>query len=194
MVVLLTVLLTTLYCVGLKNVIFLDVCLVSANFVLRCIGGAILIDSPVSPWLVVGIFLLALLLSFGKRFSEVGLLHDMATAHRASLKHYTAGALRTGLVAASAALVAAYSIYAVLGTPATGDSRLAASIPLLALAVARYVSVLLAGRHREKEFHNLVIADRGLLVAVALFSSAVMALLYLVPDHAVPDLLAPARP
>ena len=53
--------LNLLYSVKLKHFIIVDVLLISIFFVLRAAAGAVVIDVPISPWLVICTFLLALL-------------------------------------------------------------------------------------------------------------------------------------
>src|SRR6267142_2331443 len=73
----------------IKRVFLLDVMTVAAGFVLRAVAGAACIDAEISPWLLVCSFLLALFLALGKRRSELVLLGQDATNHRAALGHYS---------------------------------------------------------------------------------------------------------
>ncbi len=57
--------LVLLYSALLKRAVFLDVLVVAAGFVLRVVGGAVAIDVPVSRWILVVTYLLALYLALG---------------------------------------------------------------------------------------------------------------------------------
>jgi 4-hydroxybenzoate polyprenyltransferase len=83
------VVLVLLYSALLKRAVFLDVLVVAAGFVLRVVGGAVAIDVPVSHWILVVAYLLALYLALGKRRSELVLLGGEAGNHRVVLGHYT---------------------------------------------------------------------------------------------------------
>jgi len=83
---------TIVYSFWLKRVFLLDVMTVAAGFVLRAVAGAACIDAEISPWLLVCSFLLALFLALGKRRSELVLLGQDATNHRAALGHYSLAA------------------------------------------------------------------------------------------------------
>lgn len=102
---------TQLYSFLLKNYAFIDVVDVSLNYVIRAAAGAYAISVPASSWLVVGIFSLALLLSFGKRVGELLELGDGAENHRTALKYYRRAQTRRGMLAASLLVVAVYIVY-----------------------------------------------------------------------------------
>ena len=55
--------LTILYSALLKEAVFVDVLVVAAGFVLRVVGGAVAIDVPISTWLLLCAYLLALYLA-----------------------------------------------------------------------------------------------------------------------------------
>jgi len=82
-------LLQVAYTFWLKEMVILDVMAIAAGFVIRAAAGGVVIDVPVSPWLIICTFLLALFLGFSKRRHELILLEGRATEHRASLKEYS---------------------------------------------------------------------------------------------------------
>jgi len=102
---------TQLYSFLLKNYVLIDITSVSLNYVIRAVVGAYAISVPVSPWLVIGIFSLALLLSLGKRVGELLELGDYAENYRTSLKYYGRMHAKYGLSATSILVIAIYTIY-----------------------------------------------------------------------------------
>ena len=48
------------YNFGLRNIIFLDIILISTNFVIRAISGIFIIDTPVSYWVILTTFLISM--------------------------------------------------------------------------------------------------------------------------------------
>ena len=70
------------YSYQLKGVVILDVMTISAGFVLRVIGGAVLINVPTSEWLIICTILLSLFLGFSKRRHEILILENHANTHR----------------------------------------------------------------------------------------------------------------
>jgi 4-hydroxybenzoate polyprenyltransferase len=64
------------YNLGLKEIAILDVFAIAAGFVLRAVGGAVVVDVSISRWLLVCTILLALLIGFGKRRHELIALNN----------------------------------------------------------------------------------------------------------------------
>ena len=73
----------------MKELIILDVMMVSAGYLLRVVAGALVIDVTVSPWLYTTIGLGALFIALGKRYSELGTAGDNAASQRAVLEQYS---------------------------------------------------------------------------------------------------------
>ena len=59
------------YTAGLKHVALLELFLLASGYVLRVVGGALAIDVPPSPWILVASGLLALLITAGKRRADI---------------------------------------------------------------------------------------------------------------------------
>lgn len=79
------ILINILYTIYLKNFALVDAMVIGIGFVIRAIAGCVAIDVIVSPWLVLCVFLLALVLVFGKRRQEL----IVAEYSRNCLSHYT---------------------------------------------------------------------------------------------------------
>jgi 4-hydroxybenzoate polyprenyltransferase len=76
------------YSYQLKSIVILDVMTIATGFVLRVIGGAVLIGVPTSEWLIICMVLLSLFLGFSKRRHEILILENLANTHRSVLQHY----------------------------------------------------------------------------------------------------------
>ncbi|MEZ4570280.1 MAG: UbiA family prenyltransferase, partial [Thermomicrobiales bacterium] len=66
------------YSIWIKHLVILDVFAISAGFVLRAAGGAVVLAIPISPWLYVCTVLLSLFLGFAKRRNEIRVLESVA--------------------------------------------------------------------------------------------------------------------
>ncbi len=164
------VVLTALYSVSLKELVFVDVLVVAAGFVLRVVGGAVALPVPVSHWLLMCAFLLALYLALGKRRSELVLLGGAAGAHRAVLGHYTLDLVDQAISVVLGATVVAYTLYTV--APDTvrrvGSEGLMATVPVVLYGLLRYLYLL----HRHELGGNpsrVLLVDRPLLACVVLW-------------------------
>ena len=64
-------LLNLLYSLRLKHIVLVDVFCIAAGFLLRVVAGAFAVGSPISEWLIICTFFLALFLALCKRHAEL---------------------------------------------------------------------------------------------------------------------------
>ncbi len=168
-----------LYSGWLKHVVILDALVLALGFVLRAAAGAVAIAVPISHWLLVLTIQLALFLGLAKRRHELVLLANHASGHRASLGEYSPALLDQliGIVAASTLI--AYAIYTI--SPETvekfGSDLLGLTLPFPIYGVFRYLYLV----HRKADGGNpseTLLTDRPLLLCVALWGLAVIAIIY----------------
>ena len=114
------------YSIFLKNIILVDILIISIGFVLRAIAGSLAIAVLVSPWLIICTFLLALFLAIGKRKHELILLKDKAGTHRKILDGYSNDMLNQMTNITIAVLIMSYSLYTFL----TQNIYMMTTIPL----------------------------------------------------------------
>jgi len=162
--------LVVLYSVLLKRAVFLDVLVVAAGFVLRVVGGAVAIDVPVSRWILVVAYLLALYLALGKRRTELVLLGDDAGNHRTVLGHYTLPMVDSAISVVLGATVLAYALYTVAPDTVAkvGSEGLLATVPIVLYGLFRYLYLL----HRHElggSPTKALMTDRPLLVCVVIW-------------------------
>ncbi len=173
--------LTTAYSLALKRAVFVDVMLVALGFVLRVVGGAVAVGVPVSRWLLLCTFLLALYLALGKRRAELVLLGAEAGNHRAVLGHYTLPLVDQAISVVLGATVLAYTLYTVAEDTVAkvGSEGLMATVPVVLYGLFRYLYVL----HRHElggSPARVLLTDRPLLACVLLWlamSAAVLTVL-----------------
>lgn len=99
------------YSLKLKNVVILDVIIISLGFVLRTIGGAVAISVEISPWLIVCTTLLALFLALNKRKNELLVLTEDAGKHRKILEEYSSELIDQMLSVVTSTTVMSYALY-----------------------------------------------------------------------------------
>jgi 4-hydroxybenzoate polyprenyltransferase len=162
--------LVILYSVLLKRAVFLDVLVVAAGFVLRVVGGAVAINVPVSRWILVVAYLLALYLALGKRRTELVLLGDEAGNHRTVLGHYTLPMVDSAISVVLGATVLAYALYTVAPDTVAkvGSEGLLATVPIVLYGLFRYLYLL----HRHElggSPTRALMTDRPLLVCVVVW-------------------------
>jgi len=112
-VLLIYLVMNILYSSGLKHIAILDVIILSSGFILRVIAGGFISQVPVSQWLVIMIFLLALFLSLAKRRDDLLIFINSNKMTRKSIKDYNIDFLNTMLAILSAIMIVAYIMYTI---------------------------------------------------------------------------------
>lgn len=167
------------YSLFLKNVVILDVLAVSFGFVLRAIAGAVAIDVAFSKWLLICTMLLALFLSLNKRRHELTLLAGGAAEHRRILGEYSPYLLDQMIAVVTASTVVCYALYTQAAETVAkfGTDRLVWTLPFVIYGIFRYLYLV----HQREEGGNpsrVLLNDRPLLTAVALWAATVIAIIY----------------
>ncbi|HZO32785.1 MAG TPA: decaprenyl-phosphate phosphoribosyltransferase, partial [Chloroflexota bacterium] len=122
-------LLTASYSIWLKHLVLIDVFGISAGFVLRAVGGAVVIGVPVSPWLYVCTVLVSLFLGLGKRRNELELLEDGAAGHRKNLEQYSLELVDQLILIVASVTIMAYSLYTFSAENLPRDHSMMLTIP-----------------------------------------------------------------
>jgi 4-hydroxybenzoate polyprenyltransferase len=172
--------LTGLYSCFLKRVMLLDVFVIAAGFILRVLGGGVVIHVEISSWLIVCTTLLALFLALTKRRHELVLLGGTASNHRPILAHYTPYFLDQLIGIVTASTVMSYSLYTLSDDVMRKfpGKRLELTIPFVLFGIFRYLYLV----HRTSDAGSpirLLLTDRVLLAVVLLWAAAVIFIIYL---------------
>jgi 4-hydroxybenzoate polyprenyltransferase len=171
--------LLTVYSTALKHLVILDVMAIAGGFVLRAVGGAVVIGVAISHWLLVCTLLGALFLALGKRRGEIATLVDGGTGHRPILAHYSLDLLDQLITIVAGATLLSYAFYTI--SPETvakfGTDRLLFTLPFPLYGVFRYLYLI----HKHDGGANpseTLISDRPILLCVALWACAVAVVIY----------------
>jgi len=164
-----------LYTFILKNVVFVDVVTISLDYVWRALAGCYLISVNVSSWLVICVFLLALLLALGKRKVEIETLEE-PSRHRDALKFYSPDILNRLVSMTSAALLVSYTLYSSMSE--TGHGRLLWTLPIATYAILRY-NYLLESNKSMAENPEKIFRDAPMMIALIVWITMTVALLYI---------------
>jgi len=168
------------YSLNLKDVVILDVILISSGFVLRAISGALLIGVEVSEWLVLCTSMVALLVGFGKRRHELVLLEESAGNHRRSLSDYSIEFLDSIMNICAGAAVLTYALYTRAdATVARAGSRwMLITIPFVVYGIFRYL-FLIHKRQAGGDPVQLLFRDRPSLFNLLLWIVTVGLVIYM---------------
>lgn len=168
------------YSAWLKRVMLVDVFVIAAGFVLRVIGGGVVIHVELSAWLIVCTTLLALFLALSKRRHELVLLGENASGHRSSLADYTPHFLDQLIGVVTASTVMSYALYTLSADVQTKfpGKRLEMTVPFVLFGIFRYLYLI----HRREGGGNparMLFNDPVLLSSVLLWAASVVLIIYL---------------
>jgi 4-hydroxybenzoate polyprenyltransferase len=174
-----------LYSFRLKHVVVLDTMCVASGFLLRVFTGGEAIGEPVSGWLTLCIFFVALLLAFCKRRHELVLLGEGSMEHRRSLDDYSLPFLDQLIAPLGALTVMTYAAYTVsheaieqFGGSSKEGSNLVYTVPFVVFGIFRYLYLV----HIKVEGGNptrLLLKDPPTLVNILLWFGVCVWVVYL---------------
>jgi 4-hydroxybenzoate polyprenyltransferase len=167
------------YSLWAKHHVIIDVIAVAIGFVLRAFAGGVAINVEVSPWLVFITFVLALFLVLARRRHELVVLGDEAVAHRSALSEYSVRLVDQMISIVAGAALVSYMIYTASAEVEAklGTHHLYLTVPFVAFGILRYL-YLIDERDEGGDPARALMRDRPLMLAVALWILADIALLY----------------
>ena len=128
-----------LYSFGLKRVVLVDVFTISAGFILRAVAGAVVIESPISPWLYICTGLAAVFVVLSKRRSELAVAGDQAQEQRGILRAYTLPVLDQLITVAASAALVSYTLYTVASENLPDNHAMLLTVPFVVYGLFRYM-------------------------------------------------------
>jgi len=163
------------YSLVLKSIELVDVFVIATGFVLRAIGGAVVIGIAFSPWLLLCTLLLALFLALCKRRHEKVVLNHSANDSRPALAGYDAKLLDQLIAIAGSATLVCYSLYTLWpDTVEKFDTDLMAwTIPFVIFGIFRYLDLVYRHKKGDKP-EQILLTDGPLMVDIALYGIAVL--------------------
>ena len=99
------------YSFHFKHVAIIDVTIIAIGFVLRLFVGSIATDIPLSMWIVIMTFLLALFMALAKRRDDVLIYMDTGKRMRKVIDGYNLQFLDTAMAIMASVVIVAYTIY-----------------------------------------------------------------------------------
>jgi len=172
-------LLNLLYSLWLKHQVILDVFSIAAGFVLRVVGGAVVVPVEISHWLLVCTTLLALFLGFCKRRHELLSLGTDGDQHRQVLTEYNPRFLDMMIGIVTATTVMSYALYTVSEETVRKfhTEGLLATLPFVLYGMFRYLYLVY---HKELggDPTQQMLTDTPLLLNLGLWTLTVGIVLY----------------
>ena len=185
-----------LYSFWLKHVEVVDVFIIALGFFLRVLAGGIVINVHLSIWFLLCVISTSLFLAVGKRRAELAILTEQSQAilHRKVMGKYSPNILDAYLSMFSTAAFLSWALYTfnfyeqgdLSSTPTalimisktlTINKWLMATIPVVIFGIMRYIRIIYDGARAETP-ERVILSDAPLLISVATWGLAVIAVLY----------------
>jgi 4-hydroxybenzoate polyprenyltransferase len=171
------------YSLGLKGIAILDIMLLAIGFVLRIKGGSVISLVPLSEWIVIMVFLLAIFMAIGKRRDDVLLKLSSGTDMRKSIKGYNLDLLNILLALVCAVIVVSYLMYTLAPETIThvGTNRLYYTTIFVLAGIMRYLQLIYISSDSGSPT-KILYKDRFIQVTLLLWIASYIILLYVLPD------------
>lgn len=149
-----------------------DIFTISAGFILRAVGGCLVLGVRISPWLLLCTFFLTLFLAACKRRQEKTSTSSMA--QRPALGFYSVQLLNQLIAISAASCIVSYSIYALSLATAQryGSGYFGLTIPFVVAGIFRYL-FLVYQRGEGEMPEKIALADKAIILDILLFLLAV---------------------
>lgn len=134
-----------LYSAWLKKFALIDITIISLGFLIRLFAGGVIADVPISNWMYIMAFLLAMLLALGKRRDDLLILNNEGTEVRKAVRGYSLEFVNIISVMLSAITVVAYIMYTLSPEviERVGTSHMYVTSLFVFLGVLRYFQLAL---------------------------------------------------
>ncbi|MCB0753981.1 MAG: UbiA prenyltransferase family protein [Flavobacteriales bacterium] len=134
-----------LYSNWLKQFALIDITIISLGFLIRLFSGGVIAEVPISNWMYIMAFLLAMLLALGKRRDDLLILKNEGTEVRKAVRGYSLEFVNIISVMLSAITVVAYIMYTLSPEviARVGNSHVYVTSLFVFLGVLRYLQLAL---------------------------------------------------
>lgn len=167
------------YSFGLKNRSILDILILASGFELRVIAGGIAAEVPITQWLMVMIFLLALFLAIAKRREDVSLDLSEGSVTRKSTSGYTLEYLNAILIFNASVMVVAYIMYCLTSEVAVSlkSNYLVVTTIFVLAGLMRYIQIALVENNAGSPT-KIIYTDKFVIITVLAWMVTFFVILY----------------
>ena len=174
------IILNIAYCLKLKRVAIADVFIVSMGFVFRILAGSLATQTPLSHWIVLMTFLLALFLAFAKRRDDVLIYNESGVKVRKNVSRFNLAFLDASIVIVATMTMVCYIMYSV--SPEVmqrlGSEHLYVTSVFVLLGMLRYLQrILVDGASGSPT--QILLKDRFIQFTIAGWIAAFCIIIYL---------------
>jgi 4-hydroxybenzoate polyprenyltransferase len=167
------------YSFSLKHVAVIDVVCIATGFVLRVFAGGIAVGVPVSHWLVIMVFLLAIFLALAKRRDDLVLNAQGHNNARRSLHNYNMDFVSHSMVAMTSITIVSYILYTVSPEVVAkhGTNKLYLTTFWVVIGFLRYMQITFV-QQKSGSPTTILLKDFFLQIVIVLWLISLYLLLY----------------
>lgn len=171
--------LNILYSFVLKQIVIVDVLSVATGFMLRVIAGAVIIEVPLSSWLILTTLFLSLFLAVTKRRSEF-IIYENENNTRQVLKDYNLKLIDQFLAISAGGIIISYSLYSVAERTVNyfHTENLVFTTVFVIYGIFRYLFLIYKNNKGENSL-ELLIRDTPSIFNMILYGITIYYLIYL---------------
>jgi 4-hydroxybenzoate polyprenyltransferase len=178
LILVLYIVIQSLYSFLFKNIVILDVFVISLGFLLRVIAGAVIIEVPISNWILVCTMLLSLFLVLSKRRHELTLLEGEADSHRLILREYSPYLLDQMIGIVTSATLVAYTIFTMSAeTIEKFGPNMVLTVPFVLYGIFRYL-YLVHQKNAGGSPEEVLLTDLPLQIDIVLYGVVSLLVIY----------------
>ena len=160
------VILNISYSTYFKNIVIIDIIVVSSSYLVRVLAGSAIINVELSGWLLICVFCASLFLISFKRIAEMKISNFKS---RPVLKKYNNEILLKIIDVSSICCIIFYALYTVLVNP-----NLIFTVPLIFLGFFRYYYLYYTAKIFEESPVKIIFSDKSIITLLFLWLVAVL--------------------
>ena len=167
------------YSFGLKNISILDIIIISIGFVLRIKAGSVIALIPLSEWLIIMVFLLALFMAIAKRRDDVLIKLASGSDMRKAVKGYNIDFINIALSLICAVIIVSYFMYTMSPDIAArlGTYRLYYTCLFVLAGVFRYLQLIFVQQNSQSPT-KILYKDRFIQITILLWIISFYIIIY----------------
>lgn len=167
-----------LYTAFLKEMVIVDIFCIASGFMLRVIGGGLLISVYISKWMILTTMFLSLFLAVMKRRVEIANSPDAAD-QRTVLKEYSLNFIDQIVAMTGSGVILSYALYSVADKTVEkfGTERLIFTTVFVIFGIFRYM-YLVYKKDKGENVIEVILADLPMVINLVLYVASALLIIY----------------
>jgi len=172
--------LNVFYSFSFKHIVLLDIFSIAAGFMLRVVAGGLIINVPISSWLLLTTMFISLFLAVIKRQSELKLINeDTNSVTRKVLSSYSLEFTKQIETVTASGVIICYALYTVSARTVSifGTENLIYTTPFVVFGIFRYMYLVYMNNKGENTT-DIMLTDLPMILNILLYILAVTLIIY----------------